>query len=398
MKHVVIVGGGFAGVAAAKEVVKANLKDTTITLINKTPFLLFTPSLYEVATSEEPQKNIAIPFKEIFGRKVHVIVDEVQEIDAKDSKIKLKKSEPVNYDYLVVALGSESAYMGIPGLRENSMPLKTLADAVAIKDKIKTVCCKEGECHRKAHLIIGGGGFSGTELAAEMLMYKDRLAAQNKLDKACLEISIIQGSDRLLNDLDTHVSTIATKRVSSDSIKFCFGGHIKEVTKSQVLTDDGKSYDYDILIWTGGVHANHLVKDSGLPISDHGQLLVNDYMQVQEYPNVFAAGDVAAYTNPKTQKPAAGVAQVAEEEGAVAGENIARLIEGKSLQNYQYRHWGYIVPLKGRYSAAELEGIHFDGFFAWVIQQFVYLRYLLGILPAWKAVRKWNTFELELHH
>lgn len=398
MRHVVIVGGGFAGVAAAKELVKANLEDTKIILINRTPFFLFTPSLYEVATNEEPQKNIAIPFREIFGRKVHVIVDEVEQIDAKDSKIKLKKSEPVMYDYLLVALGSESAYMGIAGLGENSMPLKTLADAVAIKDKIKSICCKEGECHRKARLLIGGGGFSGTELAAEMLMYKNRLARQNKLDKDCLEVSIIQGSDRLLNDLDKHVSDIATKRVSSKSVKFCFGGHIKEVTKSQVLTDDGKTYDYDMLIWTGGVHANHLVKESGLPITDHGQLLVNDFMQVQEFPNVFAAGDVAAYTNPKTQKPAAGVAQVAEEEGSVAGENVARLIEGKELAKYHYRHWGYIVPLKGRYAAAELEGIHLDGFFAWVLQQLVYLRYLLGILPVWKAMRKWNTFELELHH
>lgn len=396
MRHIVILGGGFAGVAAAQEIVDAELKDTTITIINRTPFLLFTPSLFEVATSEEPKKNIAIPFKEIFGRKVHILVDEAVGIDIENSRIKLKKSVPLPYDYLVVTLGSESAYMGIPGLEANSIPLKTVADALMIKNKIKSVCCEEGKCHRKAQLIIGGGGFTGTELAAEMLMYKDKLAIQNKLDKDCLEISIIQGSDRLLNDLDPHVSNIATKRIEGKNVKFCFGGHIKEVTKSQVHTDDGKSYDYDILIWTGGVKASHLVKESGLPVSDHGQLLVNEFLQVQEHPNIFAAGDVSQFVDEKTHKNAAGVAQVAEEEGMKAGENVVRLIKNKSLHPYHYRHWGYIVPLKGKYSAAELKGFHFDGFAAWVLEQLVYLRYLLGILPPWKALRKWNKFELEL--
>jgi NADH dehydrogenase len=396
MKHVVILGGGFAGVAAAKSLVEQNVRDTRITLIDQHSYHTFTPSLYELATSEEPQKNIAIPFKEIFGNKVHVVVDQVEKIDAENSQIKLKKNDPVSFDYLIIALGSESAYFGIPGLAEFSMPLKSVDDAVAIRNKIKDVCCKEGVCHRKTELLIGGGGFSGTELAAEMLMYKTRLARQNGLDKDCLVVSILQGSDRLLNELDPHVSGIATKRIAGPNVKFCFGGHIKEVTKSQVRTDDGKEYGYNILVWTGGVKANHLVKESGLPVSDHGQFLANKFLQVNEFPNIVSCGDVTEFMDPKSGKPAPGVAQVAEEEGKVVGENVARLIRGENLQEYKYRHFGYVVPLKGKYAAAELEGLHFDGFFAWVIQQLVFLRYLWGILSPWKALQRWNTFEEEL--
>jgi NADH dehydrogenase len=396
MKHIVILGGGFAGVAAAKELVRHNLPDTKITIINKTPYHLFTPSLYEVATSAAPKQNITIPFKEIFGRKVHVIVDEVTKIDAVGAQVILKKNGSVTYDYLIIALGSESAYMGIPGLKENSMPLKTLDDAVALRDKIKSICCKEGECRRKAQIVVGGGGFSGTELAAELLMYKNRLAMQHKLDRDCLEVSIIQGSDRLLNELDAHVSEMATRRIEGRTVRFCFGGHIKEVTETQVITDNGNAYFYNILIWTGGVKPNYLAKESGLPISDHGQIVVTDNLQVQDYPNIFAAGDIAQFINKKTGRPAPGVAQVAEEQGKIVGENVARVVLQKNLVPYRFRHWGYIVPLKGRFAAAELIGLHLDGFFAWILQQLVYLRYLWGILPLWKALRRWNTFELAL--
>ena len=396
MKHIVILGGGFAGVLAGKELLRHNLQDVKITLVNKTPYHIFTPSLYEVATSEEPQQNVAIPFKEIFDDKIHVIVDEVEGVQAEKATVKLKKHGNLNFDYLLIALGSESIYFGIKGLEEHAMPLKTLEDAVAIKEKIKSVCCKEGVCHRKANVIVGGGGFSGTELAGELLMYKSRLARQNGLDSNCLEVAIVQGSDRLLKELDPHVSKIATKRISGKQMKFLFGGHIKEVTDSQVLTDDGNAYPYHILIWTGGVGANHVARKSDLPLTDHGQIMVNGFLQVEEFPNIFAAGDIAAFVDPKTQHIVPGVAQVAEEQGQVAGGNIARLIKKHDLRQYQYRHFGYIVPLKGKFAVAEFGSYHMDGFFAWVLQQFVVLRYLWGIMSLPKALRRWNKFEFAL--
>lgn len=396
MKEIVILGGGFAGVAAAKQLLKHNTSHIKITLIDKKNFQLFTPSLYEVATSEEPQQNIALPYSQIFGDKVRIITASVSSLNSVKHVLKLHTGEDLHYDYLLLALGSEPTFYHIPGLKEHALSLKSLEDAVKIKNKISHLCCKEGACNRNVKVIIGGGGFAGTELAAELLTYKDRLAKQHHLDKDCLDISIIQGSDRLLKELDPHVSVIAEKRMKSPQIHFCFGGHIKEVTETQILTDNGKSYPYDIFLWTGGVQANSFLGNTGFSLSKHGQVIVDDHLRVEGKGNIFAAGDVAGFTD-KTGKSAPGVAQVAEDEGRVAGENIYRTIMNKELLIYKIQHWGYIVPLRGKFASAELMGhFHFDGFMGWVLQQLVFLRYLLGIFPFWKAFRRWNSFEVNL--
>src|SRR6266403_1523790 len=138
MKNVVIIGGGFAGVAAGLELKKRLVgSDAEITLIDKNPYHLFTPSLYEVATSEVPQKNIAIPFDKIFEQGVKHIRGEVITVDPKANTLTLKDTTKVAFDYLIIALGSEPAYMGIPGLKQHSVAFKSLHDAVEIKNQIK---------------------------------------------------------------------------------------------------------------------------------------------------------------------------------------------------------------------------------------------------------------------
>lgn len=397
MKHIVILGGGFAGAAAAHTLVKKAPHDVRITLVDKNSYHLFTPSLYEVATSEVPQKSVAIPLSKIFPRRVSLVKDSITNIDTVNKKVTLKTSGELPFDYLIIALGSEPAYMHIPGLREHSVAFKTLSDAVAIKEKIKTMCCKDGMCHRKVQVVIGGGGFAGTELAAEILTYKDRIAKQNQLDKNCLELTIIQGSNRLLKELDSHVSSVAQKRMSRRVVKFAFGGHIKEVTDKEVLTDDGKSYPYEILIWTGGVVANSLAKENNLPTNHRGQLIVNSFLQVDTFQEIFAAGDIAGFIEPSKQQPVPNVAQVVEDQGKQAAENVLHLLANQGIQPYNYVHWGYVVPLRGRFAFAELShGIHLDGLLGWTLQQLVFLRYLLGILPLPSALKRFNTFELEM--
>ncbi|HWY79433.1 MAG TPA: NAD(P)/FAD-dependent oxidoreductase [Candidatus Sulfotelmatobacter sp.] len=397
-KHVVIIGGGFAGVAATLRLRK-KLYGTPIkiTLINKHTYHLFTPSLYEVATSEEPRKNVAIPLSKIFTNGVEFIHDIVKKIDPTTNTLTLESNETLTYDYLLIAAGSQPAFMDIPGLEKYGTSFKTLHDALSIKKKIRNLCCKDGKCNRKVQAVIGGGGFAGTELAAELLTYKDRIAVQNGLDMNCLELTIIQGSDKLLKELDPHVSKIGEKRLSQPNVHFAFGGHIKEVTKTHVLTDNGKSFPYEILIWTGGVKPNTLAKINNLPITHRGGLIVNNYMQVKGFDNIFAAGDITAYIDPKTQNSAPNVAQIAEEQGQIAGENIAAMIKNESIKPYHYRHWGYIVPLKGYYAVAELVyNIHLVGFSGWIVQQLVLLRYLFSIMPWIRAIERFDTFELEM--
>jgi NADH:quinone reductase (non-electrogenic) len=397
-RHIVVVGGGFAGVAAIHRILK-HLFDipVKITLIDRNTYHLFTPSLYEVATSEEPKKNVVIPFTKIFPKGVHFIHDEVEKIDTQNSKLILKRKDEITYDYLILAAGSQPAFMNIPGLEKYGTGFKTLQDALMIKKQIGNLCCKEGKCNRKVPVLIGGGGFAGSELAAELLTYKDRIAIQNHLDKNCLDMTIIQGSDKLLKELSPRVSFMAEMRLSEPNVHFGFGGHIKEVTKDKVFTDNGKSYPYKILIWTGGVTPNELARKNNLPVTHRGELIINNYLQVKGFDNIFAAGDIAAFIDQSTGLPAPNVAQVAEEQGAVVGENVAAMIKNEAIIPYHFRHWGYVVPLKGYFAAAELFGfIHLSGFVGWIVQQIVLLRYLYGILPWWRAQERFDTFEMEM--
>lgn len=397
MEKIIIAGGGFAGISAGLYLKKTLSKTgAKLILIDKNPFHLFTPSLYEVATSEEPQKNIAISISEIFENSIEVITSEITKIDPKTQNIKLKNGENISYDYLIIALGSEPAFYNIDGLHEYSFPLKTVADAVKIKDIIHKLCDLKAPKKEMINIIVGGGGFSGTELAAELLEYVFKLSKGHNLPPNLIKVCIIAGSEKLLKELDDHVSNIATARLKKLGADFIFGSHIKEVFKNKLITDKNQEFLFDVLIWTGGIKANSILLSSGLSLSKSGQVPVNEFLQTKEFPNVFAVGDIAEFSDPKSQKKAPGVAQVAEDEGKIAGENIARLIEKKPLVPYKYKHFGYIVPLKGRYAVYEEGWLHIDGFFAWVLQQIVFLRYLLGILPFYKAFKRWNQFEKDL--
>ncbi len=397
MEKIVIAGGGFAGISAGLSLKKCLSKTRAeLILIDKNPFHLFTPSLYEVATSEEPQKNIAIPILEIFGNSIELITSEITKIDPKTRNVRLKGDREVSYDYLIIALGSEPAFYNIEGLEEYSFPLKTVTDAVKIKDSIHKLYDLKAPKKEMINIIVGGGGFSGTELAAELLEYVYKLSKEHNLPPDLIKVCIIAGSDKLLKELDDHVSNIATARLKKLGADFIFGSHIKEVFQNKLTTDKDMEFLFDILIWTGGVKANSLLAGSGLPLSKSGQVAVNEFLQVNDHKNIFAVGDIAEFIDPKSGKIAPWVAQVAEEEGKVAAENVIRSIEKKPLVSYKYKHFGYIVPLKGRYAVYEEGWLHIDGFFAWALQQIVFLRYLLGILPFYKAFKRWNEFEKEL--
>lgn len=359
MKKVVVLGGGFSGIAAAKAVLKnTDRLEAQITLVDKNSYHLFTPSLYEFATAEEITKNVCIPLKEILPG-ILIINDEVLRINENNVQL---KSRTVEFDYLIIALGSESAYYDIPGLREYSLSFKTLEDGVRIKEAIK----------KGSKIVIGGGGFSGTELACEMVRHR----------KEKVELTVISGSECLLKELDQKISIKAGDRLIRSKVNIVCGQHIKKVDKNYVFTDSEK-FPYDVLIWTGGVRANSV--PSGFEKDKKGDLIVNDKLQVKNFENIFAAGDIAAgYPY---------VAQVAEDEGKVAGENVANLIKGKSLKPYYYKHFGYVVPLGGHFAAAQLGKVVFMGFLGWILEQIVLLRYLLSILPLTKAFKRWNRFE-----
>lgn len=398
MKEIVVLGGGFGGVSASLYLVK-KIKDergVNITLIDKNSYHLFKASLYEVATSEEPKKNIAIPYSEIFNGNLRFVKGKALLIDHENSLIRFDNELNYSYDYLIIGLGSVSSDFDIEGIKEYSLPLRWLEDGVRIKKEIESAFHKKVHDGKEINIIVGGGGFSGTELTAELINYKRRLSKHHKTAENLINISMIQGPDRLLRELDESVSRLAKERLEKGSVNIILGTHIEKVTKEHVETDDGKKYPYDVFIWTGGVRANEILEKSGFRVNGRGQVAVNEYMQVVGFKNIFAIGDLAEYGDPLTNKAIPWVAEVAEDEGRIAARNVLRSIKDKNLKPYKYKHTGYIVPLKGKFAVANLTFIKTAGFLGWILQQLVFLRYLLKILPFKKALKRWNKFEMYL--
>ena len=397
MTSVVVLGGGFAGVTAALHLVKKIDKSKeAITLIDQNTFHLFTPALYEVATSEQPQKNIAIPFRSIFGNKLKVITNTIELIDLKNNKVVLKNKKSLPWDYMIITLGSQPAYFDIPGMEKHSISLKNLSDAVQIKNNIKKLCEQKLAQNQEINLVVAGGGFSGTELAAELTNYKNRLSKANPQFSNLIKITVIEEKDRLLTGLDEKVSSVAKKRLEKYGVNLVFNCQIKQVTQDFIEAVSGQKYPYDLLIWAGGVRASSVLAKCGFKTNTHGQVKVNQNLQVEGYKNIFAAGDCAEYLDPKTSKPVPGLGQIAIAQGKVAGENVYRQIHSQKLVDYHYKNYGYLVPLRARFVVASLNFVKFSGFPAWILQQLVFLRYLIKILPLYKAFKKWNKVQQSL--
>lgn len=381
MTEIVILGGGFAGVFAVKELRKRlDREQFRITLVDKNSYHLFIPSLYEVATAESPRSNICIPFSEIFPHGVQILKAKVLSIDPKTQKVKLNNST-LRYDYLVIALGSETQYHGIEGLAENAIAFKSLEEACEIRDKIRKKYEEKSSRGQVLKIAIGGGGTTGVELGTEVAKYLERLGGRG-------EIHIFQRSGKLLKGIDPRVSSVVHERLERSGIKIHLNSKVKKVGRES-LEVDGEKHSYDILIWTGGVKSSSVIENSSLPKNVEGWLDVDEYLRVKGENNVFAAGDISGIT-PR-------VAQVAHEEGTDVGKNIVRLIKGEKLKSHKYRLLGYLIPLFGKYVLVNIKGLIFGGFLGFIFQQLIFLRYLLMILPPWKAFKRWNRFEEELN-
>lgn len=407
MKKVVILGGGFGGVACALELIKLSSgleseHELELTLVNDHEYHTLNFALYQAATNEEPSRDVAIPLTTIFDRRpVKIHIGRVERIIAGENKILLKNGQELGYDFLVLAVGSQTADFGIPGVKENALTLKTLYDAAILRNRVKLLF--EDACNNRItplplKFLIGGGGFSGTELAGELHHYGDTLAKQFNLPKNCFEVSVIQSGDQLLNGLDKETGIKAKSRLEKLHVKVLLGSHITKVEKNEVALENGQTLPFNLLVWTVGIKGNSLLEKSGLPVNKSGKVAVNEFLQIPEYPNIFVCGDCAAFSIDIENRPAPAVAPVAIDQGKLIAKNIYLTLQPQSsnLTPYHYRHHGYIVPISGRYALARLDFFKADGLVAFILQQLNVLRYLLSILPLSKAFRRWNTFEMEL--
>ena len=405
--EIVVLGGGFGGVYAYLELNSKFRRDETvaITLVSKTDQFLFVPMIHEVATGSLLPSSITQSLRILpHGFDSHFIEAEVKSVDLDKQTVLLENlhvggEETIRFDYLVMALGSKTNFFGVKGAQEFALTLKDLQDAKKIKNKmieafeVAAWIGNSEEQKRLLHFVVVGGGATGVELAGEMADF-----LRHELDQAfptlrqSAKVTLIHSGDRLLNQSDEWMSKGAEKILKKMKVELRFNERVTEVRDRGVLLGDEFLLAGNV-IWTAGVKAMQIDVGSKKNIQYEertGRVKVNNYLQIESYPNVFVAGDMAWIHDKEKMQPYPMRAQFATREGQVAGENIYRLERGRSLREFEWEDKGFIVSLGKMHALAEVYHLRFSGFAAWVLYRGAYLFKLVGLKAKIRTFVEWG--------
>ena len=398
-KHIIVVGAGFGGLTTALMLARRIKPEMgyEVILIDRHQHHLYTPALYEVAAIPREYLNdtslvssILIPISEIIrGRAIRFVCDEVAGHDAANHSLTLRTNGKLSYEYLILALGSETNYFNIPGLQDTSLPLKTCDDAALLRNKIETVLKEKSSLK----IVVGGAGASGVELIAELVNFtcalKEKIVATPHV--CHVTFFLAEASGEILPDFDPWVVTRARARLQSLGVIIKTGSPIIRADKQSVFFADGAEQAFDILIWTGGVKGPSALTKFNLPLSPKGTLNVgSDLCVTGGNGKIFAVGDNAWLKNPETKKPLPWNVPVAEDEGRYAAQRILGAIRGIPLYPFRPRkRYPFILAVGGKYALADLVFLRIGGLAGWCVKQFVEFRYLCFVLPWPRACMLW---------
>ena len=381
MKTIVIIGGGFGGVYAAKHILAQSQKNVEVILMSEHNYFLFTPMLHEVATGGISRDNIIQPIHGILNHgNFRFLKGKVNNVDTK-KKVVIAKEFTQPYDALVLATGSSINFFGIPGAEEHSIPLRSLHDSYRIRNKVIEQIERAEETDdvkkRKQLLtfMVVGGGPTGVELAGELAEFvKTMLCSHYKrVRKEDIRIMLIHRGDHLLKQLPAYFGKKCAQRLEKLGIELCFGCAVEQVGKGYIVDQHKKKTPAATIFWTAGFKAN-TVPLNNKPIKRYE---VNAYLKVANTKHIFAIGDCALLL--VNGKPVPMLAQVATKQGTTAAHNALATLTHKPLKAYEHKLDGFLISVGQYFGAAEIGKMHFSGFFAWWLWRTIYLGKLLGI-------------------
>jgi NADH dehydrogenase len=414
--HILILGGGYGGLACAQNLDRFCkkypnfLKNFEIFLIDQHDYQLFTPTIYEIATTHEEVANalelkkiVAIPLVEaIRGTRVIFVQQKITAIDAKEKFVTLSDGSRIDFEYLVIALGTETNYFGIPGLKEYSYPLKNLYDALRIRDAILTLFSSasnslEGGQDPQLQLsfLIAGAGPTGVELSGELSRWITHLTRHAKKPCTC-SITLIDAAPNILPGFGEKIVRKARKRLARLGVAIKTGTALKEVSEGKVLLANGEWLTFDLLVWAGGVKAPdilatlpHKIEKRGRPEVTPEMYCVSTNSNLDFGGKFFAIGDAACFYYPEKGYPIPGVARAAIEQGKVVAYNILADLKNSPKKTYKPLNYPFIIPIGGRWAIAKFGPLIISGFFGWILKGLVDFYYLLSVLPNRLALRIW---------
>jgi NADH dehydrogenase len=380
--HVVIIGGGFGGLSAAKALRKA---DVQVTVLDRRNHHVFQPLLYQVATATLSPGDIAAPIRWILrhARNVRVLLGEAARIDVAARRVELADGAVLDYDYLIVASGSSHAYFGHDEWEPFAPGLKTLEDAITIRRRILLAFEKaerETDPSRQCDLltfVIVGGGPTGVELAGTLAeIARQTLRDEYRsIDTSHARIVLVEAS-RLLATFPESLQEAARRSLKRLGIEIKEGVAVTDIDAHGVMIGNER-LDAGTIVWAAGVAASPLVKTLGVPLDRAGRVLVEPDLSIPGHPEVFVVGDVAAFLH-QGGKLLPGVAQTAMQAAAHAAKNIIRRERGEPTLPFVYRNLGNMA-IVGRGSAvADLPWARFSGVLGWLSWLFLHIVMLIG--------------------
>ena len=413
-KRILVLGGGFAGVDCTRKLENyfQSNSDIEITLVSDDNFLLFTPMLPQVASGTITPRHIVMPLRGLC-KEARIFESAVRDIDPIEKHVTLegtpeKRGVRIHYDYLVIALGSKTNFFGLRDVEKYSFTMKTLSDALSLRnrviDMLEQAENEPGEENRQRLLtfIIVGGGFAGIETAGEIndFLY-DALEYYHNIKKDDIKVVVIEALPNILPGFNEKLAKFAHKKLEQKGIKILlrtsvtsFNGKnviINKLTKRTSTNKSKTSIKSHTLIWTAGVTPVEIIKNS-LFKTTNGQIIVNEFLEVDNFPGVFAIGDCSRFdeTFDKRYPP---TAQLAEAHAKLTAYNIKQLINDGEKKKFDYRWKGQSAIIGKRSGIADVMGGKITGYFAWLI----WINYYLTKMPNFeKRLRVWLDWNIDL--
>lgn len=416
-KKIIILGGGYGGIAATKKLYKKYKKDPSveITLIDKNPFHTLMTELHEVAGSRVEPDSVQVSFQRIFGgTNVKLVTDTITDIDFDNNTLK-SDLKSYRYDYLVIGAGGEPEFFDIPGVQENSFTIWSFDDAIRLRNHIEDRFMEaarepdEEKRRRMLTFVIAGAGFTGVELAGEILERKHTLCKKYHLKKHEVRVIIVEALDTILPILPPKMQNKAERYLLKKGAEIMTEAPVIGADEGSVYLTDDRSIDADTFIWTCGIHGSEftaripltkgqtakgecsyassegihgmsgcrLEEEERYIVGERGRILVDEEMKSVDYSNVYLVGDIIWYL--ENEKVVPQIVETALQTGEVAGENIIADIEEKKKKKFKPNYHGFMVSIGGRYGVAHVVGLSMSGMFAMAMKHLINLHYLFGI-------------------
>ncbi|MGL3000504.1 NAD(P)/FAD-dependent oxidoreductase [Flavobacterium sp. RSSB_23] len=385
--HIVIIGGGFAGINLAKAL--TNEKGITVTLVDKNNYNFFPPLIYQVATAFLEPSSISYPFRKFFAGKKNLQfrLGEFLKVIPTENKIILNNGE-LSYDQLVFATGAETSYFGMENVKKNAIPMKTLNDATNMRNTLlknleKAAICKDIRKRRKLlTIVVAGGGPTGVEVSGMFAEMRKSILIKEypELETSASNIYLVDGGEALLSPMSVASQQDTLEAVTKLGVVVKLNTRVVDYKDDTVYFADGNTIQTKNLIWAAGITAREF---EGIPAESYGRgkrILTDAFNKVNGTTNIFAIGDTCIQlTDENFSQGHPQVAQVAIQQGLNLAGNFKNLLQQKALKPFIYKDKGSMAIIGKNKAVVDLPkpNLHFKGFFAWMIWLFVHLMSLI---------------------